>query len=44
MQVNWGVIVEELLCKAPAGTYDTAKLYKQENVSLGVANTVKLGA
>ena len=41
--MNWGVTKEEVAVSAAANVYDTAKLYKQENISLGTANTVKLG-
>ena len=42
MLVNWGIIVEEVGVMTVANIYDTAKLYKLENVSLGAASTVKL--
>ena len=41
--MNWGVITEEVAVLAAANVYDTAKLYKQENVSLGTDSAVKLG-
>ena len=41
--MNWGVTKEEVVVAAAANVYDTAKLYKQENISLGAASTIKLG-